>query len=433
MQNRKTQAPQLVVSDAQGQIFEVPDLEMVGRQLLYTVRLQPEDFIPLPFGSALFQLPQRHPLAYDPEKKRIITLKRYHGKPVYAVGGFMAPAYTQTHLAAYETQIGAVRLPLFAYSAVGWHNNDFCVTGFRVDPDIRQDPALMNHALIEQQAQATLQRYPGNRLVKHLVEKCVRCYSCPAAQNFVLGRWEAPLPTSPVCNAQCVGCISKQPSEAVSVTQDRIEFVPTPEEIAEMAVPHLEEAPRPIVSFGQGCEGEPLLQGDTLEQAIRLIRKRTQKGTINLNTNASRPQVIERLCKAGLDSIRVSLNSAQPALYHAYYSPRGYGWEEVCESLRIVRSHNRWISLNYFIFPGLTDQPDEMETLQKLVTAYHVDYIQMRNLNIDPEWYIQTLDLGRYQGAGMGIKVWQRRIKEASPWIRFGYFNPPKEDWLISS
>lgn len=433
MQTYKTQRPQLVVSDAQGQIFEVPGLEMVGRQLLDTVRLQQEDVIPLPFGSVLFHLPQRYPLAYDPDKKRIFALKRYHGKAVYAVGGFMAPAYTQTHLAAYETPSGAVRLPLFAYSAVGWHKNDFCVTGFRVDPDIRQDPALMNHALIEQQAQATLQRYPGNRLVEHLVEKCVRCYGCPAAQNFVLGRWEAPLPTSPVCNAQCVGCISKQPSEGVSVTQDRIEFVPTPEEIAEMAVPHLEEAPRPIVSFGQGCEGEPLLQGDTLEQAIRLIRKRTQKGTINLNTNASRPQVIERLCKAGLDSIRVSLNSAQPALYHAYYSPRGYGWEEVCESLRIVRSHNRWISLNYFIFPGLTDQPQEMAALQKLVTDYHVDYIQMRNLNIDPEWYIQALDLGRYQGAGNGILAWQQQLKQAHPWIRFGYFNPPKEDWLASN
>ncbi|MCK4423827.1 MAG: hypothetical protein KAV18_07145 [Candidatus Omnitrophica bacterium] len=46
---------------------------------------------------------------------------------------------------------------------------------------------------------------------------------------------------------------------------------------------------QPVVSFGQGCEGEPLLVYKTLSQAIKLIRKQTKKGTINLNTNASRP------------------------------------------------------------------------------------------------------------------------------------------------
>ena len=421
-----------MVSDARGHIFEIPGLEMVGRQLLFAGRLEQEDIIPLPFGSALFHLPDRHPLAYDPRKRRIITLRQYEGREVFAVGGFMAPAYTQTHLAAYETHAGAVRLPLFAYSAVGWQRNDFCVSGFRVDADVRQDPALFNQDLIERQAQSMLQRHPQNRLVAHVVEKCVRCYGCPAAQNFVLGRWEAPLPTSPICNARCVGCISKQPEQGVAVTQDRLAFVPTPEEIAEMAVPHLEEAPRPIVSFGQGCEGEPLLQGDTLERAIRLIRQRTGKGTINLNTNASRPDVVERLCQAGLDSIRVSLNSAQPHFYEAYYQPRGYGWEEVCASLRSVRSFGRWISLNYFIFPGFTDQPEEMDALQRLIDGYHIDYIQMRNLNIDPERYIEALDLKRYREPGMGIRAWQRQMQRAHPWLRFGYFNPPREDWTAA-
>ncbi|MBV5345336.1 MAG: hypothetical protein JZU63_07315, partial [Rhodoferax sp.] len=59
------------------------------------------------------------------------------------------------------------------------------------------------------------------------------------------------------------------------------------QEIAAVAVPHLQRAEHAIVSFGQGCEGEPLLQAQTIAQAIRRIRKKTSRGTINLNSNAS--------------------------------------------------------------------------------------------------------------------------------------------------
>ena len=91
-------------------------------------------------------------------------------------------------------------------------------------------------------------------------------------------------------NAACVGCISLQPSGCCPSTQDRIAFVPTPREIADLAIAHLESAPRPIVSFGQGCEGEPLLQAGVMAEAIRLIRARSSLGTINLNTNGSKPK-----------------------------------------------------------------------------------------------------------------------------------------------
>ena len=239
------------------------------------------------------------------------------------------------------------------------------------------------------------------------------------------------MPTSPSCNAQCIGCISKQPKDGVPVTQDRIAFVPTVDEIVEFTVPHLENAPRSIISFGQGCEGEPLLQGELLEAAIRKIRCITSKGTINLNSNACYPDVIDRLCRAGLDSIRISLNSAQLELYNNYYRPKDYNFEAVLESMKIMRRHNRWISLNYFIFPGLTDDPVEMEQLIKIVTDYRIDFIQMRNLNIDSEWYIRKLGLGREISNPIGILKWQSAVKEKAPWIRFGYYNPPKEDWVI--
>jgi wyosine [tRNA(Phe)-imidazoG37] synthetase (radical SAM superfamily) len=431
MQDQNTQSitPRLVASDSNGNIFEIPELEMVGMSLRQWVSPVPEEIIPLPFGSALFHLPERLPMGYDRERSEIVVLDRYKGEKVFAVGGFMAPAYTQTLLAAFQSPPGAEPLPLFAYSAVGWHQDRFYATGVRVDADIRQDPAFFNARLIEQQAAAMLKLYPGNRLVEHLVDHCVRKYGCPAAQNLVLGRWEAPIPTSPSCNARCVGCISKQSDTCVPETQARITFVPTPEEIAAYTVPHLQNAPRPVVSFGQGCEGEPLMQGALLEAAIILIREQTTRGTINLNTNASRPAIIEKLCAAGLDSLRVSLNSARPDYYRKYYRPVGFDWQEVVDSITIARSRERWISLNYFIFPGFTDDPQEMDALINLVTVNKIDYIQMRNLNIDPEWYISTLELASAAPRAAGILHWMKRVKEAAPWIRFGYFNPPKEEW----
>lgn len=425
--------PLLVVSDGQGSIFEIPGLEMVGMSMTAVRRPAEEELIPMPYGSALFELPGRIPLGYDAKKGEVVALETWRGQPVYAAASFMAPAYSQIYRTAYKTQTNSVKLPLFAYTAVGWREGDFWVSGVRVDQDIRQDAAHFNDRLVDQQARQYLQTYQGNRLVRHLVENCVQKYRCPAAQNFVLGRWECPIPTSPSCNAQCVGCISKQlRGSSVPATQDRLTFVPTMEEIVQFAVPHLQNAPRAIVSFGQGCEGEPLVQGDLLEASIREIRKRTDRGTINLNTNASYPAVVERLCRAGLDSIRVSLNSAQEQLYRKYYNPKNYDFADVLETMRVMRRHQRWISLNYFIFPGLTDDPEEMEHLVRLVKEYRVDYIQMRNLNIDPEWYMNELGLNGNGSPAVGILRWMEAVRSKAPWIRFGYFNPPKEDWSPS-
>ena len=51
--------------------------------------------------------------------------------------------------------------------------------------------------------------------------------------------------------------------------------MPSVAEISQLAVSHLETADNPIVSFGQGCEGEPLLQAETIDKAIKRIRSKT--------------------------------------------------------------------------------------------------------------------------------------------------------------
>ncbi|MFN5930520.1 MAG: radical SAM protein, partial [Sphingobacteriales bacterium] len=136
--------------------------------------------------------------------------------------------------------------------------------------------------------------------------------------------------------------------ETITATQDRLTFKPTAEEIIEFTVPHLETAPFPLISFGQGCEGEPLLMWETIRESILEIRKHTSKGSININTNGSKPDAVDALCLAGLDSIRVSTNSAQKHIYERYYRPNNYQFEDIIESLKVMRKHGGWSSINYF-------------------------------------------------------------------------------------
>ncbi|MDK9708404.1 MAG: radical SAM protein [Desulforhopalus sp.] len=426
-------SPCLLIADQDGNISEFPELLMAGMSNGAYIRPSAEDLIPLPQGSELFTLPGRFPVGWDRETDEpvVLTENPYTGGKVQAVAAFMAPAHTAILTGSYQTQPGAPILPLFAYTAVGWYRDRFWVAGFRSDADKRQDADQYRPKSVASRTRKKLKQHPNNRLIQHL-GKCCLTYNCPAARNYFLGRWEAPLPTSPTCNARCLGCISLQPSGCCPSTQDRITFVPSANEIAEMAIAHLETAETPIVSFGQGCEGEPLLQTGTIAEAIRLIRNHTDKGTINLNSNSSLPKGVEVLALAGLDSIRVSLNSAQELFYNRYYRPAGYCFSDVMRSIDIMKEHGRFVSLNYFILPGFTDAELEFAALRHLIRSHRPDFLQLRNLNIDPEWYLQSLDFPK-NSVALGIRQWLTRIREEFPFLRFGYFNPQKPDNIIPS
>ena len=383
--------------------------------------LKKEDFIELPLGSDIFFLPGRKPVGLN-----IKTNKIEINPSGLAVAAFVAPAYTVAYSAAWETIPEAPRLPLYAYSAVGWSKNKFYVPAIRIDPDIRQECDQFDQKKVIAGAKRMLKNNKQNRLLEHL-SHCALVYLCPAARNYFLNRWEAPLPTSPTCNSQCLGCISYQPKQSkISSTQNRITFIPAPDEIAEIAIEHLNTAPNPVVSFGQGCEGEPLMVWKTIRDAIKLIRKKTSNGIITLNTNASKPEAIEELCKAGLQSIRVSVNSLKEEFYNAYYKPRNYSFGDVLLSLEAAQRYKIWKSLNYFVFPGATDLDIEYQQLRKIIGRYDVNMIQWRNFNIDPEWYLQTINIDKYEKT-IGIFNLIQKIKTEFPGLYHGYFNPGKE------
>jgi wyosine [tRNA(Phe)-imidazoG37] synthetase (radical SAM superfamily) len=415
----------LLFADADGNIQEFAELQMVGMSNGNFIRPALEDLIPLPEGSDLFTLPGRLPIGWDPGSEEPVLLDGNpydDDRPIMAVAAFMAPAHTAIFSSGYQTRPDAPTLPLFAYTAVGWHQDRFWVTGFRSDPDQRQDADQYRQAEVIQRTKKKLRQYKDNRLVQHL-GKCCLTYGCPAARNYFLGRWEAPLPTSPDCNARCLGCISLQASGCCPSTQDRITFVPSAHEISEIAIAHLDTAENPIVSFGQGCEGEPLLQTGVIEKAIGRIRDTTSRGTINLNSNSSLPLCVKRLAQVGLDSLRVSLNSAQEEFYDRYYRPKNYSFSDVGKSIDVMKECGRFVSLNYFIHPGFTDSVREFDALCTLIRLHHPDFIQLRNLNMDPEWYRQSLGLTN-DVKTLGIRQWFNQLQKEFPGLRFGYFNP---------
>jgi MoaA/NifB/PqqE/SkfB family radical SAM enzyme len=165
---------------------------------------------------------------------------------------------------------------------------------------------------------------------------------------------------------------------------------------------------------------------ETLRDAIRDMRRHTDRGSININTNGSRPDAVRALCEAGLDSIRVSTNSARAAVYTAYYRPNNYTFDDIVESLRIVRGFGRWASINYFVFPGMSDSVEEYEALRRLIRETDLSMIQWRNFNIDPDWYLGKIGATE-TGEFLGVRQLMDLIREEFPKVRYGYFNPPME------
>ncbi|MGB4600559.1 MAG: radical SAM protein [Trichlorobacter sp.] len=423
----KKQLPHLVYADAQGQIYDHPFLTMAGMSGPEAVLPETIELIPLPEGSRLFTIPDTPPIAWDGRSQSFSTVEKapgLRGRP-QAVSAFMAPGYARTLLPACDYSKKKVHLPLWSYTAVGWDEQQDCfvVAATQVDTNQNWNPENYDDRLLDPLVRQRLAEQPNNRLLEQL-SRCAIDYHCFAAKNLFFRRWEAPLPTSPVCNSACLGCISLQASECCPSNHDRISFVPTPEELVEVALPHLLEAPEPIVSFGQGCEGDPILQAPVIAEATRRLRSATGRGTINFNSNGSLPDRVQELCDAGMDSFRFSLNSVLEPRYNAYYRPKGYTFNNVVQSLKIAKQAGRFTMINYLISPGVSDAPEEVEALLRFVVETGVDMIQLRNLSIDPDYYNQAMAV---TSRGIGLYRLLQQLKHAFPRLQFGYYNRTKE------
>ncbi len=374
-----------VYADEQGQAFEDERFIALGRSGDRIVEINKAEFIPLPPGASLMVMPDRYPVGISQMTGNFAIISdRGH-----AVAALLPQGYTRTYLPAAIATDASAQLPLFGYTAVAWHTEENCFYVAAVPTDAQREkwnPCHYNTPDLAERVEHLVQRFPNNPIINQIAH-CSLDYSCFTAQNMFYHRWEAGIPVSGQCNAQCVGCISEQVSECCPSPQQRITYTPTVDEVAAVILHHLQDAPDAIASFGQGCEGEPMLQASLIAAAIKMVRQQTPNGIINANTNAGYTAGIEQVCAAGIDSLRVSMNSAIPAHYQSYFRPRNYTLEDVKKSLAIARKYGVFVSLNWLTTPGVNDTEQELNALIELVREYQIDMIQIRNLNLDPDQY----------------------------------------------
>ncbi|MFC1591936.1 radical SAM protein [Thermodesulfobacteriota bacterium] len=420
--------PKLLFATDDGTIYDHPYLEMVGCSGRSLQRPDPRDLVQLPGLSRLYYHLGCPPYGYDPRKKKIVPLRetRIGREKVacHAVSAFIQQGWVRLLLPAMDYSRKQQQLPMWAYSTVGFAEESYFVPAYQIDDNDRWNPDHFDDRTLPPEVARRHAEFPENRLLEHL-ERCAVHYHCFAAKNFFYRRWEAPIPTSPACNSGCLGCISQQPGEGCLAPQERISFVPGLQEITAPFVRHLNEADAPIVSFGQGCEGEPLLQSDRISEAVAAIRAETAAGTINLNSNGSVPDRVDSICASGLESIRISINSARPELYNRYYRPRGYRFEDVLESIGLACRRGVFTMINYLIFPGISDRQEEYEALCAVIEKTRPNLIHFKNLNIDPDFYLDAMQAP--DTPGMGLQEMQQRLGRKFPELQFGYFNRTRD------
>ena len=434
MANNKKSASKILtalVANERGEIFDLAGYGAVGSDGELKIPLTTADTRNLPYGAELMYLPDRAPVLYNIRQKRLEVVEEnpfQAGEPIFPVAAFNSPGYVVTHTCAYEEKPGSGYLPLFSYGAAGWSGGKFRSAAVLVDSEPRQDLRRMPLDKIKTGVDRLRGSLPGNRLRAHL-EKCALTYGCPAGKNFFLGRYEAPLPTSATCNARCLGCISLQPETGIPSSQNRITFIPSPEEICQVALAHILKVHHAVVSFGQGCEGDPLMAADVIQEAIGMIRQKTQRGTINMNTNGSLTHKVAGLLDAGLDSLRISINSVRESCYNAYFRPKGYRFQDVLATIDLALSRGAHVAINYLNCPGFSDAPEECEALLAFIRERPIDMIQWRNLNFDPERYLQIMNQTADHSRPMGMRRLLKKVRQAFPELTHGYFNPPKEKY----
>ncbi|NIK72361.1 radical SAM protein [Paenibacillus sp. BK720] len=410
----------LVYADEKGNVFDHPDYIALGRSGDMIVELMEDELIPLPRGATLVGLPHTRPVFMDPDTGEMKMLSGNY----QAVGALLPQGFTRLALPSYVKTDKNEKFPLFGYTSVVWKDGGFYVAAEQSDDPYKWDPLNCDRGDVRKGVELLTAKYPENRLYKHL-SHCALGYECLTSSNTFLQRWEGGVPVSYSCNAGCFGCISEQPDDSGFVApQTRMNFKPTVEEIVEVMMEHL-KTPESIISFGQGCEGEPSTQAKIIVEAMKIVRSRTNLGYININTNAGLTDFMRAIVDAGLDLMRVSTISAIDEHYNAYYKPRAYTLANVEKSLKYATDKGVYTSINYLIFPGVTDREEEIEAMIGFAKRTGLKLIQMRNLNIDPESYLQLIPPAK--GEIYGMKQMLEIFREELPDVVIGSYThlPP--------
>ncbi len=413
----------MMYADARGRLYDHPVLGLVGRTGDRYAEPLDNEMIPLPDGATLTLLPERLPVGMTAGKPAPLQEAASTG-PAFAVGALLPQGYTRTLLPAFYRPGRVASLPLLGYAAVGFRDGQIYTAAVPTDENKRWQPKHYNTEDLPDLVRQRQEEFPGNRIIRQL-SRCAIEYACFTAQNIFYRRWEGGLPVSPVCNAQCLGCISLQPAECCPSPQHRIDFWPAVREITEIMTAHLQAGDGAIVSFGQGCEGEPALAAATVAEAIIAVRRQTARGTVNINTNAGCTAGIRQMAAAGLDAVRVSMISPREHIYNAYNRPQ-YQLADVYRSIAAAKSCGLFVSVNLLTLPGLTDRSEELGAWVEFFRQHPVDMVQFRNLNIDPDHLWQAISIEDDEILGIAALI--EILKQELPHLQIGNFTHPVRD-----
>lgn len=412
----------LLYARPDGKWYTEDQLKMAGRLGDRFVEPLPEELIPMPPGAGLVMVPGHYPVGIATNGDfKSMRKDPYTKEAVCALAALLPQGYTRTLVPAFAASIKKRELPILGYTAVGMdEKGDLWVAAKKTEEDDKWDPVHFDTEDLPKRVKDKKRQFARNRIVENLAN-CALNYHCFTAQNLFYERWEAGMPVSPVCNAACLACISLQPADCCPSPQSRISFVPDLTEVVEPSVFHLEYAPEAIISFGQGCEGEPSLQGDLIADSIAAIRKQTKKGTININTNAGSRPNMKKIVEAGIDSMRISLFSAVPDHYATYHRPQNFTFADVKKNAKMAHQAGVALSINLLAYPGFSDREQEIDALLSFVRECGIGLIQIRNLNIDPNFFDEHFPGEESYGMLDFLSILQKELPE----VKIGNYSKP--------
>ena len=207
-----------------GEIYSHPEYAMLGRSGGQWLEPGQGELIPLPKGSTPVSMPGY--LAVGSSKAgspRAVQENPYKKEKAWPVAALLPQGFTRTLLPAAVPGPGAGELPLFGYAAVGFKGEQTFVAAVQSDEYRIWHPIHYNTSGLARRVQATLKRFPDNRIYGQLAH-CALDYSCFTAQNVLYRRWEGGVPSMAKCSAGCIGCISREHGQAQS-PQNRLDFV----------------------------------------------------------------------------------------------------------------------------------------------------------------------------------------------------------------
>ena len=405
--------PSLLFADRQGNIYDHPSLKMAVRSENYNFVPYETELIDLPESSKLYFMPNTQPVAYNQDLANMETFSGGTG-----ISALLPQGYLRLFLPA-SKKLGNEPLPSYAYTAVGWLNGKFAVPAIKIDDDSEWNPSNYDFTdAFRFKANGLIKKYPENRIYKYL-SICANENGSLAARNVFMGKGECPIPVSQETELSLCG-----KAEGVK----KLNFTPSVKEIVEVALNHHAVSPKSIISFGAFCDGDPLDEAELIAKSVQMIKKKAPELTININSNCTSPEKLKQLLDAGIDSLRVGMNSANHTTYEMFYSPTGYDFGDVLKSIELANKYKIYVTLGLLTIPGMNDREGEVNILMDFLGAYNIDLIQLLDLSADADLLFDKLKFKTEEI--LGIKNMLKLIKRKNKNVRFGCFNRTKENFF---